>query len=160
MNKLNGTGFKPCDAQHKLKAKACMAPHVNPQTADQARFSQHYMVASALVHGSVRLSAFEPARLNDPQTRSLMQRISKALDVEIDARFPDRRAARVSITLQDGRVVSQLQPDRKGDPEMPLSDADLEGKVLELAGPVVGENEARALLARILALNHSHDVPT
>ena len=40
-----------------------IAPHVDPQTADQARFSLHYMVASALVHGSVRLSAFEPARL-------------------------------------------------------------------------------------------------
>ena len=33
-----------------------VAPHVDPQTADQARFSLHYMVASALVHGSVRLS--------------------------------------------------------------------------------------------------------
>ena len=42
-----------------------IAPHVDPQTADQARFSLHYMVASALVHGSVRLSAFEPARLDD-----------------------------------------------------------------------------------------------
>ena len=36
-----------------------IAPHVDPQTAGEARFSLHYMVASALVHGSVRLSAFE-----------------------------------------------------------------------------------------------------
>ena len=28
-------------------------------------FSLHYMVATALVHGSVRLSAFETSRLND-----------------------------------------------------------------------------------------------
>lgn len=137
-----------------------IAPHVDPQTADQARFSLHYMVASALVHGSVRLSAFEPDRLNDPATRALMQRITKALDPEVDAGFPGRRAARVTLTLRDGRVLSCLQPDRKGDPELPLSDADLEGKLIELAGPVLGEPEARALLARIWALPTSPHLPT
>ncbi len=137
-----------------------IAPHVDPQTADQARFSLHYMVASALVHGSVRLSAFEPERLNDPATRSLMQRIGKALDAEVDAAFPGRRAARVTITLCDGRVLTLLQPDRKGDPELPLSDADLEGKLIELAAPVIGDSDARALLKRIWALTHSETLPT
>jgi 2-methylcitrate dehydratase PrpD len=136
-----------------------IAPHVDPRTADQARFSLHYMVASALVHGSVRLSAFEPSRLNDPATRALMQRIRKSLDPEVDAGFPARRAARVEITLHDGRRLSHLQPDRKGDPELPLSDADLEGKLLELAGPVIGDAEARALLARIWTLNTSETLP-
>jgi len=137
-----------------------IAPHVDPQNADQARFSLHYMVASALVHGSVRLSAYEPVRLNDPATRALMQRITKALDAEVDAGFPGRRAARVTITLHDGRVLTHLQPDRKGDPELPLSDADLEGKLLELAAPVIGEPEARALLARIWALPTNASLPT
>lgn len=137
-----------------------IAPHVDPQNADQARFSLHYMVASALVHGSVRLSAYESARLNDPATRELMQRITKALDPEVDAGFPGRRAARVAITLRDGRQLSHLQPDRKGDPELPLSDADLEGKLLELAAPVIGEPQARALLARIWALPTNPTLPT
>lgn len=136
-----------------------IAPHVDPQTADQARFSLHYMVASALVHGSVRLSAFGSARLNDPATRTLMQRISKTLDPEVDAGFPGRRAARVTFTLRDGRVLTHLQPDRKGDPELPLSDTDLEGKLIELAGPVIGDAGARALLARIWALNTSETLP-
>ena len=136
-----------------------IAPHVDPQTADQARFSLHYMVASALVHGSVRLSAFEPARLEDPATRALMKRITKALDPEVDTAFPGRRSARVEIVLRDGRRFVHLQPDRKGDPELPLSDADLEGKLLELASPVIGEPEARALLARIWALQTSETLP-
>ena len=136
-----------------------VAPHVDPQNADQARFSLHYMVATALVHGSVRLSAFEPERLNDPHTRALMQRIDKVLDAEVDAAFPGRRGARVLIRLRDGRQLSLLQPDRKGDPELPLSDADLEDKLMELAMPVVGESQARALLARIWQLNQSDNLP-
>jgi 2-methylcitrate dehydratase PrpD len=132
-----------------------IAPHVDPQNADQARFSLHYMVASALVHGSVRLSAFEPERLNDPHTRAVMQRIDKSLDPAVDAAFPGRRGARVTITLRDGRQLSLLQPDRKGDPELPLSDADLEAKLMELATPVIGETGARALLERIWQLHQS-----
>jgi len=136
-----------------------IAPHVDPQNADQARFSLHYMVATALVHGSVRLSAFEPVRLNDPATRSLMQRIHKALDPEVDAAFPGRRGARVAITLRDGRTLALLQPDRKGDPELPLSDADLEGKLMELATPLIGEIPARSLLDRIWQLHQSTNLP-
>lgn len=136
-----------------------IAPHVDPQTADQARFSLHYMVASALVHGSVRLSAFEPARLHDPATRSLMTRITKALDPQVEAGFPARRGARVSIRLHDGQVLTHWQTDRKGDPELPLTDADLEGKLIELASPVIAEPAARQLLSRIWALKASAQLP-
>jgi 2-methylcitrate dehydratase PrpD len=130
-----------------------IAPHVDPQNADQAKFSLHYMVATALVHGSVRLAAFEPARLDDPATCALMARIGKALDPEVDAAFPGRRGARVEVSLRDGRRLVHLQPDRKGDPELPLSDADLEGKLLELAGPTLGEPATRALIHRIWSLH-------
>jgi 2-methylcitrate dehydratase PrpD len=136
-----------------------IAPHVDPRDADQAKFSLHYMVATALVHGSVRLSAFEPSRLNDVATRALMARITKALDPAVDAAFPGRRAARVEVTLRDGRHLVHLQPDRKGDPELPLSDADLEGKLLELATPAIGEAAARALIARIWALHGAGAAP-
>ena len=136
-----------------------IAPHVDPQTPDQARFSLHYMVASALVHGSVRLSAFEPTRLTDPATRSLMTRITKSLDPDVDAGFPARRAAKVTIQLHDGRSLTHWQSDRKGDPELPLTDADLENKLLELATPVIGEPAARQLLSRIWALNGSTELP-
>jgi 2-methylcitrate dehydratase PrpD len=142
------------------RATLDIAPHIDPATADQARFSLHYMVASAAVHGSVRLAAFEPERLNDAATRALMGRISKVLDPEVDAGFPGRRGARVMVTLRDGRQFSHLQTDRKGDPELPLSDADLDGKLLELAGPVIGKTAAQALLARIWALPNSQSLPT
>ncbi len=88
-----------------------------------------------------------------------MKRISRSLDAEVDAAFPGRRGARVQVTLRDGRRLAHLQPDRKGDPELPLSDADLEGKLLELAAPTLGEPAARALLDRIWALPAGSDLP-
>src|SRR5919206_4050265 len=42
-----------------------VAHYTEPRTPAEARFSLRYVVASALTHGSVRLAAFEPERIND-----------------------------------------------------------------------------------------------
>lgn len=130
-----------------------IACYPRPTTANEARFSLHYVVASALVHGSVRLAAFEPGRLDDRVTRGLMERISVAVDPDLDAAFPGQRAARVEIQLHDGRVLSHVQPNRKGDPEQPLADVELEDKLIELASPAIGTTAARRLLDRIWTLD-------
>ena len=74
-------------------------------------------------------------------------------DAELDAAFPGQRAARVEIRLRDGRVLSCLQPFRKGDPEAPLSDRELEQKYRELADPVLGSEAAGALLEKLYRLD-------
>lgn len=136
-----------------------IAPHLDPQDAEQAKFSLHYMVATALVHGSVRLAAFEPGRLHDGATRALMARTSHALDAEVQAAFPGRRGARVQLQLRDGRRWVHHQTDRRGDPELPLSDDELDAKFMELASPVIGADDAQAQLARIRSLHLGGPLP-
>jgi 2-methylcitrate dehydratase PrpD len=128
-----------------------VAHYEEPRTPAEGRFSLKYVVASALTHGSVRLAAFEPGRLNDPATRALMKRTSVSLDPQLDAAFPRQRAARVAIRAR-GRREEHLQPTRVGDPDAPLSDAQLEEKYLELSAPLLGEAKARELLARLWRL--------
>jgi len=135
-----------------------VAGYEHPATPAEARFSLKYVVATALTHGSVRLAAFEPARMADARTRALMQNIELTVDAELDARFPGQRAARVAIETKDGRRGVHLQPTRKGDPDLPLSDAELEDKFLELAAPVLGEAAARALIARLWRLDGAASV--
>lgn len=129
-----------------------------PATAAEARFSLPYVVATALVHGSVRLAAFQPLRLADPVTRSLMERITLEIDPELDQRFPGQRAARVVIETRDGRREEFFQPTRKGDPEHPLSDDELGEKFMELAAPVVGSNGARSLLKRLWEIDSATSI--
>lgn len=128
-----------------------VAHYENPQTPAEARFSLKYVVATALTHGSVRLAAFEPPRLQDQATRHVMKKIGLAIDPQLDAAFPAQRAARVAITAR-GRREEWLQPTRVGDPDLPLSGAQLESKYLELAAPVLGDEKAKALLQRLWQL--------
>jgi len=133
------------------KAGVEVAGYEKPTTPAEGRFSLKYVVATALTHGSVRLAAFEPDRLSDPGTRSLLEKIRTSVDPQLEAEFPNKRQARVAIRAR-GRREEWLQPTRIGDPEAPLSDRMLEEKYYELVTPVLGEAKARQELARLWQL--------
>ena len=126
-----------------------IACNLDPKTENEAKFSLKYIVATALIFGSVRLAAYKPDRLADEETRRLMACMTVEVDPEIDAAFPGKRAAIIRIETVDGQVVEQFQPNRKGDPEDPLTDKDLDAKLLELASPVLGRSAAERLAARL-----------
>lgn len=127
-------------------------------TPAAARFSLPFLVASALVHGSLRLDAYTPARLTDPTVEALMQKVGVALDPEVDARFPRQRSARIAVELKDGAVLEHFQPHRVGDPDLPLSDGQLDAKYIELAGPIIGAEAAQRLLAKLWSLDRQPDL--
>jgi 2-methylcitrate dehydratase PrpD len=87
--------------------------------------------------------------MSDPDVRALMKRIEVVADPQLSKGYPGQRAAQVEIETNDGRKLAHFQPTRKGDPEMPLTDQELDDKFLELAAPVIGEAGARALLAEL-----------
>jgi len=125
---------------------------VDPQTPQEGKFSMQYVVAHAAHYGSVRIEAFAPDRMRDPAIRAMLPHIQVSLDPEIDAEFPSRRAARISIMTRDGRTVSHYQPTRKGDPDLPLSDDELNAKFIELTSPILGSISTNALLKKLWKL--------
>jgi 2-methylcitrate dehydratase PrpD len=125
-------------------------------TEQEARFSVQYCIAALLHGGAVRLDAFAPERLADPALHAFMAKVSVGLSPDLADAYPRKRAARIRIELTDGRVLEHEQPFRKGDPEDPLTDAELDSKFRELATPVIGPREAEALLR---AIRHGADLP-
>jgi 2-methylcitrate dehydratase PrpD len=140
------------------KAGLDIIDNATPEGEYQAKFSIQYTVAHALVHGSVRLNAFLPERLNDADVRALMKKIEVVADPELSKGYPGQRAAQVEIETTDGRKLSHFQPYRKGDPEMPLTDDELNDKFFELATPVLGDSRARALLEQLWKTEKLSDV--
>ncbi len=112
----------------------------------EARFSIPYLVAHALLHGSVRLDAAEDAARSEPAVAALVRRIELRPSREFDLLFPTQRCASIEMECADGRVLRHTQHTRKGDPDDPLSDDELVRKYLELTQPVIGKRAAAALL--------------
>ena len=112
--------------------------NATPRTSFEAQFSLPYTVAAAFRLGSVRLAAFEQHHLDDPGLRALVERVELSVDAELDASFPSQRGARVRVVLTDGSVHETYRPTRRGDPDLPLTDAHLEDKFVELVEPHLG----------------------
>ncbi|MFQ5935681.1 MAG: MmgE/PrpD family protein [Acidiferrobacterales bacterium] len=131
-----------------------------PKTGFEAKFSLPYCAAVALLTGQVRLNAFSPERLEEPEVRTLMSRIELYMDPAADAAFPRQRAAVVEIETTDGNVYRHHAPTRKGDPDNPLTDDELWAKYSELASPVIGQAAADSLLRTLWRLDDLGDVAT
>ena len=79
------------------------------------------------------MDEFTATYTEDADILALTEKIKVLEDPELTALVPNKRAARVEIRLKDG-TVKMLQIDYpKGEPENPLSEADLEEKFYSLA---------------------------
>lgn len=118
-------------------------------SAFEAKFSLPYCVAVSLIDGSCRTAAFTPDRLADEQILALARRVFVSKDDDCDSAFPKQRSAKVKIELKSGEDLNFHAPTRKGDPDSPLTDAELSEKYRELVVPIIGEDHATQLEQRI-----------
>ncbi len=146
-------------SEHKLSASDIVSIQVgtyakgveicgnrDPKTVYEAKFSLPYAVAVGLIFGRVRFNVFNHETLFDPTVRKVMSLIDFEIDLDAEEKFPNYRSATVSVITADGRQLQHHSPTRKGDPDNPLTDAELEDKFYELVEPVTGSVVATALL--------------
>lgn len=129
----------------------CDCPH--PSTPGEARFSIQHALASILIHGRPRIRHYQSDALALPQLRSLRERIHVVSADQFDQRFPHHFGAEICLTTQNGEVMQATVEDAWGDPEWPLSDADLGRKaddLFESAG--LEASLAKRIIEQTLAL--------
>ncbi len=124
-------------------------PHINvpePKSPLEAKFSTSYVVARALISGSIRLEDFEDdSRFNDALTKSLMQRIALY-------RYESKNTggSEITITTTDGRKITLFVDGALGSTyDQPLPDAVIREKFLNTAGRALSADEAQSLFARL-----------
>lgn len=114
----------------------------SPANGDEAQFSVAFAIAVALVHGDASVFQYTDAKLADPRVRAMMTKIRVEADNQLDKNYPDKRAASVEVMLVDGRRFGGYIENAKGEPECPLSAAEIEEKFLTLTrGILVGGGE-------------------
>ncbi len=102
-----------------------------PRNPIQAKVNMRFCVAAALVHGELTYRQFEPAAIDEPRLRALMQRI----DIEISETLPqsDEFPAEVRITSTDGSIRVERREVPPGGSLRPLSEADIVAKLRSCA---------------------------
>ena len=143
-------GF-PADAVKRIDVTAPPIVQImaNPEPANMlsAKFSIPYALAAALVGGETGAPAFYDERVGDPAVRSLAERIEISPDPDMNMRRYDYPAARVAITLDDGRRLEGSAAAHYGDSHNPRPREDLLDKFRALAGESLGDEVTEQVIS-------------
>src|SRR5262249_22439624 len=100
----------------------------SPADIMMAQYSIPFCVALAHLRDPRDPRSFDDAALTDPQIRALAERVT----ISVGRDRPTPLAAVVTVTLNDGRVLTRPVADFKGTPARPLDQAELKEKFLLL----------------------------
>ncbi|MFM7460898.1 MAG: MmgE/PrpD family protein [Burkholderiales bacterium] len=142
-------------ATYKSAIDFCNQP--KPTTEAEAKFSLQHSVAVALLRGLAgevpQLIDFALSNLAVANVVALRERVGVVEDVGLTSVFPNHYAARLKVTMANGNVLSHLQKDAWGDPELPFSQEGLQAKFVMLFDAAgVEPDVTQTLLTATLAL--------
>lgn len=126
--------------------------HTSPTTALQGKFSLQFQMAIGVLDRRAGIAQFVDARVTDPRTRGLMERVHVYVDPEIEALGYNEMRMKVAITLKDGRRLAGFADKAKGHPRRPMSRDDLREKFMDCAALVMPSDRAEAALAHLWAV--------
>jgi 2-methylcitrate dehydratase PrpD len=128
-----------------------------PASTVAAQYSIPFSVALALSRGRIGPGELTETNIRDRELLRLAQRVRVSVDPGLDRLFPEKAVARVTIHTSRGAFTTTVEYP-KGNPENPLSDAELAGKFRSLTVEVVGEERSAELEVAIDHLEQMDNV--
>jgi len=115
------------------------------RTKEEADHSLPYIVAVALLDGTVMPDQYRPERIVREDVQRLLRKVVVTARPEFSARFPNEMPCRITVHLRGGRVVATEKRDYEGFHTRPMSWEAVTRKFDTLAAPYA----AAALRKRI-----------
>jgi len=123
-----------------------------PATKETADHSMPYVVARALIDGTLTNASYAPEKLTAADVRALMPKIRVEEDPALTALYPRHIPNRISVSLRSGEVLTERVDDLPGAPDVPLTRETIEAKFWRTAGTAITRANGEALLQRIWSL--------
>jgi 2-methylcitrate dehydratase PrpD len=114
----------------------------SPQLGLEGKFSVYHSAAVAIIHGKAGEEEYSDACVRDPRAIALRDKVQAVAEEDIR-----EDEAYVTVTLKDGRVLTQHVEHAIGSLERPMSDAELEAKFRSLAEATLGKARTDKLIA-------------
>ena len=154
-------GFTPQEVAKIEVASFAAAVHLGPMpppNPEAMRFSLPFQLAALLIKGGIDLTTMTEETLRDPKVVDLASRVELSLSERYEELRPSLNPARVTVVLKDGQRRSHEVLKARGDPDRPLSRAELRTKFKRLAEPILGEEPCRRFLDQAAHLEEIPDL--
>jgi 2-methylcitrate dehydratase PrpD len=132
------------------------ARKLQPTNDVDAQFSLPFAVGLGVVHRRASLDEYAGPTLRDPDVLAVAERTEVEPRSHLDAVFPERWPAELTIETVDGRTLTASTDEPKGDPGHPLTPDEARDKFRFLAGAAL---PGPALVAVEEAVRTLEDAP-
>ena len=129
-----------------------------PRNMLAAKFSLPYAVAATVTQGTTDITAFFDDKLTDGATLDLAQKVSVAADPEMDLRRYDYPAARVTVSLNNGRILSESVVAHHGDHRNPATPDELREKFSFLTKDLLSPSRTTEVIEAVEGLEDITDI--
>ncbi|MBV9360628.1 MAG: MmgE/PrpD family protein [Betaproteobacteria bacterium] len=137
----------------------------NPISRETADHSLPYIVAAAVLDGTIAVNSFTPKVVLDPKRQAFIKKVvcTPALELGSHAMGKHKRVemgylSRVEIELDDGKVVEGAARPFPGHHKNPFSDADLNQKLRENVEPIAGAQRTAKLTEALWSVDKMKSV--
>ena len=131
---------------------------VKPRNTEEAQYSLAYPVAATLIDGEFGLKQVLGGRFEDQSILEMAEKVEIIFSDKLEAAFPERCLCEVEIFTNGNQSFRSGIITAKGDPDIPLSDKELEGKFRQLAGSVLDETKLEKLIEMVWHLENVEDM--
>ena len=136
---------------------ACSTPTTEPEkwhpkTRETADHSIPYMVAAAFIDGLVSPASFTNQKIQDPNIRKLISKITIEENAEYTSKYPQEYNIRMEVSNNSGQSYEAKTSYPKGHQNNPLSDDELEVKFRGLSTGIWSDNQSSNALEMLWSL--------
>jgi 2-methylcitrate dehydratase PrpD len=150
-------GVSPQTIKHMHGSVQQFAPALvrrrHPRSGLESKFCYYHSMAAAMIDGQALAAQFTDARATDPAVEALRNRI----DFSEDPSLP-RRAAVVTLELNDGTTYTETVEHPTGTPGNPMSDTMVQEKFNGLAAAALGAEKANKAQRALWEMDKVGDV--
>jgi 2-methylcitrate dehydratase PrpD len=157
---LNDENIAADDIRHvDVETYRIAAEHAHTGWDDyaSAQLSFPYLMGVAARFRGIKVHHFNEETRRDPAFGEFAKRLTITAPAEIDGLYPKLRPARVTVTTPKGKFVRQAD-EALGSRIVPLDDAGLEAKFIELVEPVLTTARARELAKQLWDIESLDDI--
>jgi 2-methylcitrate dehydratase len=127
-------------------------PKTDVHTKEQADHSLPYLLAVALLDGSVQPAQLAPERIAKPDVQKLLRKVQVRPDESFTTRYPSETPSRITVRLTSGKSYTHEVNDYPGFATRPFTWDEIVAKLDDLAADRADEGLRKEIAAAVRSL--------
>ena len=130
----------------------------DPKTRETADHSMPYIVAVALLDGTIDQRSFSDEKIHDPRVKALLGKTTLLEDPGLNLGYPEGIPNRITIATSDGRTLARELSFPRGHFHNPMTDAEVEEKFLSNVERYLTPAQGRRVIDLVWELERQEDL--